>query len=672
MITTLKQNQQNIITGNVVNRNSLKELIKELPSTQRVMVLPIVNGLEVKVIYKNGVLEKVESSGMKLSLSLVSKLLPKNLRYLTDVTFNGFLYIPIDIYEKVNSQRASNRFKQHASVIDVVRKILFNDQTVEDALSNSLKIVLVNFMLVSKNDPSNWTEALSSFALEKLPFAEGLSFFMKEDLLYSASSKSPYAKDYNVDYETLGISIYPEIFSSKLKINSYNHYYGVTPLKLRVNNITWEMTTDGRLVPYVIYEEDSSDRHGMPIKVLRKISLHNPKWVMEEDTRKVLKTGDEVYVGKGPDGLRYIQDIDYEKREEFGDTQDYFDLPEECPYCHSSITDRNIDEDGNIYCKNPLCFERITLVSTTLAISILMQERRYKAVDSINTMRQKILKLWAENPKEFEPNYKESDDGYSEDTILYPYSVMMKIPEILGLNKSIDKKKVENIPLSIFVMGLGVNGLTEELANEISKVCWNLDQFRDLQLKVIEKIDGMQSNVALSLFRVLNDEFYFNIFDAMTPYIEDRTKEIQVEYNYDRKHLDSDVKKLWSRKVVLFDGLNFLHYREISEFLESMGAYIAKSYMDPTTGINEMYYSYIEAGKSTKVDINMNSDKTRERIHYIITGSNPSSFVTQIELKNEDITDKFRDSDNQEKLLSMIVIIMTEDEMVEMIRNYRK
>lgn len=695
-----------VVETTVIEISELEKLLQDLEARREVMVLPIINGLEIFVDYRKGKINEIyqmvhsdkvtligkewldevlgnNTDGIKLARQrfneVTAKLgLPSELEYTCDgqqdITFMGYMYIPEAIYKKINSARASAGMQQYASIKDLCTRIMYGEKAIEFEALDSLSVVLNDFSSkwkagkwsLMKSDPTNWNDSLELFKRDNIPFAPGQMYYTKSDLLEAAADRNPYnEKEYDLPYEVIGINININRFGVFDGIDSYSHFYKYKPIRAIIDNVIWEMTGSGKLLPYATYLEDGVDREGKPIKVTRRIYLYSPRYIIDNDIRQILRMGDEVFVGKGPDGLRYIQKINYKARNDMDDSFDLFDIPDDCPYCHQRVVDFDQSIDGHLYCQNPYCIERIMLVTIALSRSILLQDHRYKLIKSFDTMKTKIMAVRTKYPDLFEG----PDADEAEGTL--PYSVMMPVPRILEFDNR--EFKIKNISLAVFLRGLEINGLTEEYAQAIAAKFKNVDELRYAFLADLESIKGLPSHIAREVYSVVTDPFYVNIIEAMGPYLEDRADKVELTKNEEHdKERDAHLRKTFLNRVVAFDGDNFEHYREIVDFLTKFGAFIVDSSIDPTNGDTYMAYTRMDGGRRERVEIDLSSDKARERLQYLITAGNTSRLVIDADLNNARITDRFRDSDDPEKLLSLLIIIMSEEDMMVMINNYNK
>lgn len=696
-----------------VKENELERLLDDAADNRRLMVMPIVSGIKVWVDYCNGDLTRIyrkhlirgreivqvimgedfpkKSASQPLSredqiakevphkdfqqkagkLGLPSKVVDNND---WNITFEGYIYIPIKTFNQINSARASRAEIQYSSISEICTRILVEEKFIETEAVNSMALVLTDFdakwksgkRRIFQSDPINWEDSLDLFKRDKLPFAIGQLYYSKVELLDLASEKNPYIGEYDLPYDVIGITIHVDLFGD-FEVSEFHHFYKNKPIKVKINRLEWEMTGKGKLLPYAVYDEDATDRDGNPIKVTRRIYLYNPKYVLDNDLDHIINKGDTVYVGKGPDGLRYIQEVDYSGRDE-NLNQELLPIPTNCPYCGKPLIGYEESEDGHLYCDNEYCSERFMIVVISLARNILLQDHKYKLVNSYAAMSKKVLSVQAKYPNLF----GEISSDEAKGSLPFPKDIMAPAPLVLGFDSK--DTKVRDIPLSMFLMGLSINGLTKECAEAIGAKFKNIEELKNAYLGDIEETKGLPALVATEVFNVLNDGFYEGIIDAMKPYLEDRSEIIILNENEKHiKEINSDLRKMYLNKVVLFDGLHFNHYREIEQFFIKSGAFIAKKFTDPTDGNEYIKYSRPDTnGRIASVNIDMNSSKMRERIQYLITGENPSLFRTQMEILNANILDNFRDNDNPEKLLAEQVIIMTEDQMMVIVDNYNR
>lgn len=702
----------------IINKVSeLEKLLVGLGARERIVVMPILNALEVFVDYHDGQLMKIYRMIDGNKIVLMSRELddeeeeddPKVLykqqqfkdrcykmglplqiknplehNHLTRlVTFSGYVYIPEQIYQSIDRARESGRMQRYASNSDLCTRILYGE-TVEFLAKDNIRIVLTDVIGSWKNTyfmgdgrvsnmdkmnqrPHSWEDAIKILYGDNLPFSPVLFYNSKNELIKEGAERNPFLK-LGLDYDVIGIRINIDSFAKIIDgLASFSHYYKMKPIKIILDKVMWEMTMTGKLLPYATYEEQGQDKFGQDVKILRRIYLYSPRYILDNDITKLIKRGDEIFVGKGPDGSRYIQRVNYSARGENEDSYDLIDIPDECPYCRSNLVPFDESSDGHLYCTNPFCFERIVVFCVTMSRSIVLQDRRYEMINSYDTMRKHIMRIRDQYPEMFQGS---SDDTgkYSEP---YPYMTQLSIPIILGFNKK--DAKIKNIPLSVFLTGLGINGLTTDLAEALATKFKSVAEIGQAFLDSLEKVPNMPETVAKDIYSTFGDPFYRRIIESMAPYLENKNDEVVI--SKDEEHLkdrDKMLRKMFLNKVVVFDGADISHYREIVDFIEYFGGIITKDSIDPTTGDIQVYYDTIEGGRSKKVYINMNSEKMRDRYQFVVHNKMPSRITLDAMVSNDRITDQFRDSDNPEKLLSLLVTIFKEEDIMTMINNYHR
>lgn len=702
----------------IINKVSeLEKLLVGLGARERIVVMPILNALEIFVDYHDGQLMKIyrmidgnkivlmsrelgedeeeddpnvlykqqqfkdRCHKMGLPLQIKNPLEHNHLTRL--VTFSGYVYIPEQIYQSIDRARESGRIQRYASNSDLCTRILYGE-TVEFLAKDNIRIVLTDVIGSWKNTyfmgdgrinnmdemnkrPHSWEDAIKVLYGDNLPFSPVLFYNSKNELIKEAAERNPFLK-LGLDYDVVGIRISVNSFAKIIDgLASFSHYYKTKPIKIILENVMWEMTMNGKLLPYATYEEQGQDKLGQETKITRRIYLYSPRYILDNDITKLIKRGDEIFVGKGPDGSRYIQRVNYSARGDNEDSYDLIDIPDECPYCHSSVVPFDESSDGHLYCTNPFCFERIVVFCVTMSRSIVLQDRRYEMVNSYDTMRKHIMSIRAQYPDMFQGSQHKTDN-YPEP---YPYMTELSIPIILGFNKK--DAKIKNIPLSVFLTGLGINGLTIDLAEALATTFKNVSEIGQAFLDSLEKVPNMPETVAKEIYSTFGDPFYRRIIESMAPYLEDKNDEVIISKGEEHlKERDKMLRKMFLNKVVVFDGADISHYREIVEFIKKFGGIIAEDYIDPTEGIVQAYYTTVEGGKSKKVYIDMNSEKMRDRYQFVIHNKMPSRITLDAMTSNDRITDQFRDSDNPDKLLSLLVTIFEEQAIMTMINNYNR
>lgn len=320
-----------------------------------------IDGLTVKIIYKNGELAEASTRGDGeigediTHNAKVFKSVPKTLPEKINITVSGEAYIDIGTFERINEDiendedkystprnLASGSVRQLDSAICAKRGVSFFPFNVLEGMDDI-------------DSKSSRLDKLCSFGFTRLPCENVTEKTTVEEIekrieeLKKLANKKGYPIDGIVfTFDSVSYSAAQGRTSHHFK-DGIAYKFGDPQFKTTLENIDWNISRTGQLTPIAEFAAVEIDNTNV-----EKASLHNMTFI--EDLK--LKAGDEILVSKRNMIIPHVEkNLTGEKREDY--TLEY---PLVCPVCgenthinETQLSDRTIKV---LFCKNPHCAGR--------------------------------------------------------------------------------------------------------------------------------------------------------------------------------------------------------------------------------------------------------------------------------------------------------------------------
>jgi len=296
----------------------------------------------------------------------------------------------------------------------------------------------------------------------------------------------------------------------------------------------------GVLTPYAILE---------PVEiggvVVKQATLHNFDYILEKDIR----IGDKILVKRAGDVIPYVIGPVFDVRD---GTEKPFRLPTECPTCGSHV--QQLSGEVAWYCINTSCPAQLVrnleyFVSRT-------------AMDIVG-MGIKIVEQLVE-----EKLLKDVADIYG-----------LKMEDLIHL-EGFGKKKAENLleaiqnsknkPLNKVITALGIKGVGEVMASELSKKYNNLDELSHAGTEELLTIDGVGPNIASQIVEWFGEERNKKLLNKL------KNAGVWPEVQAKENKISEDLPLNGKIFVVTGTLVNFSR-NEIKEVIESLGGKVTGS-----------------------------------------------------------------------------------------------
>ncbi|MFZ3070729.1 MAG: NAD-dependent DNA ligase LigA [Anaerolineaceae bacterium] len=208
--------------------------------------------------------------------------------------------------------------------------------------------------------------------------------------------------------------------------------------------------------------------------VVKQATLHNFDFIREKDIR----IGDQVLLKRAGEVIPYILGPLPEKR---AGQEKIFEVPLYCPSCGSEI--EKLPEEVAYYCVNSSCPAQLTRNIENFASRGAMD---------INGLGSQIVAQLTKNHL-----VHSAADLYTltrEDLLTLEKFGEKKADNLLAA--ILDSKKQ---PLERLIIGLGIHGVGEVAARKLAKTFRNLDTLSQVDINVLEMLEGIGPNIAQSI-----------------------------------------------------------------------------------------------------------------------------------------------------------------------------
>ena len=296
----------------------------------------------------------------------------------------------------------------------------------------------------------------------------------------------------------------------------------------------------GVLTPYAVL--DPVEIGGVTV---RQATLHNFDFITEKDIR----VGDRVQVKRAGEVIPYVIGPIEDLRD--GDEL-VFEPPEHCPVCGEQV--EHLSGEVAWYCVNSACPAQL--------IRNLEHFVSRGAMD-IEGLGIKIVRQLVEEGLIHDPGdlYK-----LQEEDLMELEGFAEKKAE--NLIKAIDNSREQS--LSRMITALGIRGVGEVVAQDLSEHYQNLDQLKTATQEELEEIPGIGPNIALAILDWFSRKANLNVLEKFKKQGVWPSSRIQENQNMEKQVLEGVT-------IVLTGKLSKYSRSEIKELLQNRGAKVTGS-----------------------------------------------------------------------------------------------
>lgn len=519
-----------------------------------------IDGLTVKMVYKDGVLVEASTRGDGeigediTHNAKVFKSVPKTLKQKIDITISGEAFIDIATFDSINEQfendedkystprnLASGSVRQLDSEICAKRGVSFFPFNVLEGLEE----VDSKFQRL---------DLLAEFGFSRLPTEKIDETTSVEEILQKILLLKEVANKNGLPIDGI-VFTFDSLKFSKAQGRTSHHFkdgiaykFGDPEFKTTLKNIDWNISRTGQLTPIAEFKAVEIDNTNV-----EKASLHNMTFI--EDL--CLEIGDEILVSKRNMIIPHV-----EKNLSAKNKDNYtLEFPKQCPVCGEQTSISETNSSGRIikvlYCKNQDCpgrqIKKFTHFVSKQAMNIdglseatlkkfiaLKFIKNLEDIFEIEQFKDEIVSLEGFGEKSYENLVKSIENA--KNTRLSNYLVAMNIPQI-GKNAALD------------------------IANRFSG---SFDEFK----AAID--EGFDFTTIDGFGTIMNDEIY-NWFKQAKNYEEfvEIAKKLEFEI-LEKKEIDQS-NPFFNKTVVITGSFEDFSRDELGEKMKEFGAKVTNS-----------------------------------------------------------------------------------------------
>lgn len=550
------------------------------------------DGLTVKLVYKDGVLVEASTRGDGeigediTHNAKVFKSVPRKLPKAIDLTVSGEAFIDIPTFERINENIDNDEDKYSTPRNLAAGSVRQLDSRIcaERGVSFFPFNLLKGFEEIDSK--SEKLDILKQFGFNRLPtlnLSKENSLLDTENFIMQLKTLAN-KKGYPID----GIVFtFDSTAFSKAQGRTSHHFkdgiaykFGDPTFETTLKNIVWNISRTGQLTPIAEFNPVEIDN-----TTVEKASLHNMSFI--EDLH--LKIGDKILVSKRNMIIPHIEkNLSY--------TNDEYTLlyPDRCPVCNEKTEVDSTALSGKtvktLYCKNSLCPGR-KLKKFTHFVS-----KQAMNIDGLS--EQTLEKLIAEK---YIKNFKDIFylDRFKEEIIAYKGFGVNSYENLINSVEKAKNTHLSNylVAMNIPLLGKSAAGLIEE------RFSGSFDEFVEAIKNRFDftEIDGIGE--------IMNKEIY-NWFDNFENYDEFIITAGELAFErVESKELDEN-NIFYNKTVVITGSFEGFSRDKLGEILKGYGAKVTSSVSKKTDFVlcGEKAGSKLEKAKSLGVRVIENEE----------------------------------------------------------------
>jgi len=498
------------------------------------------DGLRVVARYSNGLLKNCATRGNGLVGEDITaqvktiRNVPKHINYRGDVTVMGEVLMRLSELDKYN-KNAEEPLKNARNAAAGALRNLDVKVTASRNLDAFMYDILTSDIELSSQQSTN--NFLKEQGFDTFDFFHCVTKFEEIELLINKVDKDKNNLDILIDGVVIKVDdfdIREDIgYTAKFPKWAIAYKFEAEELTSKVVDIVWQVGRTGKLTPVCEIE---------PIELAGATVTHATLNNYDDIVRKDVAIGSSVFVRRSNEVIPEIMGV-----AEHSDNSIKIDKPEICPCCKEPLYYDGI----NLFCTNSDCQERIVAKLSHFVSKNAMniEGLSEKTIILLN----KTLGL-----KDFVDIYHLKFDDFKD-------IEGFKDKKINNLLNSIEKSK--KCKLSSFLYSLGINGVGEKTAKDISKKFKTLENIISADFDQLILIKDIGDTIANNIVEYFNNENFLSQINKLIDMgieIEDVESEI--------------VESIFSDKTVVLTGtLENMSRAEAQTILEKMGAKVSGS-----------------------------------------------------------------------------------------------
>ena len=503
------------------------------------------DGLRVVAKYENGLLKLAATRGNGYEGENITeqvkviKNVPKSIPYRGSVTVMGEVLMRLSELEKYNATHSDNIKNARNGAAGALRNL---DTKV--TASRNLDAFMYDILLTDAdiNSQTQSHEFLQNQGFDTFNFFHIVSEFEDITKLIDKVDKLKSTFDILID----GMVIKVDDFKVRERVGVTEKFpkwaiaYKFEALELTsiVKDIVWQVGRTGKLTP--VCEVEPIELAGATVT---PATLNN----FDDIHRKDVAIGSRVFIRRSNEVIPEILGV-----AEHYDNSKPIEKPTHCPCCNTEL----IYDDINLFCPNLMCKDRVVARIAHFASKNAM---------NIEGLSEKTISLLNETLglSSVADLYKLTENELS---ILEGF----KSKKISNLLKSLKKSKTPK--LANFIYALGINGIGQKTAKDLSKKFGTLENIKNASredLLEIKDIGEILADNIVNYFREdCNIKLIQDLLDLGIVLIEKEMKTIEGLFT--------------GKSVVLTGTLPTLTRQEATEKLEMLGANVVSSVSSKT------------------------------------------------------------------------------------------
>ena len=540
-LTKVKHNHPMLSLDKTKDKSVLIDFIESYPDAGCIEMLKM-DGLTCSLTYKDYKLVKAETRGdgeigedVTHNANVV-KNIPKTIPYDGELIVDGEIICTYNDFKPFSELYKNPRNFASGSI----------------RLLDSKECKNRNLSFICWDIISDVAETLS----EKLEIASKLGFEVVPWIAYSGNSTLDYDEEWlKKKASDFGYPIDGLVFKYDDCKTYYNlgytdhHFRGGIAYKFydetystKLRGLDWDVSRNGVLTPVAIF--DPIDINGSTVG---RASLHN--LTLMDQTLGVPYEGQGLEVFKANEIIPQIYSAER--------LNNYYkvnriEIPTKCPICGQKLFRLKEGVAETLNCLNSQCRGKV-LTRLEYFVS--------KPCMNIDGLARNILESMYDylEVRTYKDLYELTKDqlsllpGFAETSINNIYDAIQKSKEV-----RLDK----------FIASIGIPGIGNKQAEEISKICTNWNDFRNKAFSNFDWsiLDGFAEKKSAKI-----NSFNFNEIDEVVPYLH--------IYNetYSKEEVDKE-SPLMNKKIVITGSLNqFKNRSELAELIQSKGGVIQES-----------------------------------------------------------------------------------------------
>lgn len=513
------------------------------------------DGLRIVVHYKNGKIFKCATRGNGLEGEDVTeqiktiKTLPHEISYKKDLQVMGEAMIRRSELERFNATSSEQLKNERNAAAGAIRNLDINVTK-----SRNLDLFFYDVLSIETDEfdsQKSMHEFMGSLGLSLWDYFKILE--TDEEILEEIERIDKYRNDLDImiDGAVLKVNeveLREEIgYTNKFPKWAMAFKFEADERTSKVLNIVWQVGRTGKVTP--IAEIEPVELAGATVK---RATLNN----FGDIQRKDVKLNSYVFVRRSNEVIPEILNV-ARHTEESKDIE----KPLHCPSCNSLL----IEDGANLFCKNPNCNDKLNEKLTHFC------SRNAMNIEGISS------KTITQIREEYEITSFADLYCISFDQLLNLDKFKSKKSE--NLIKSIEKSKNPNF--SNFLYALGIDGVGEKTASDLSKNYKDIETLKNASIEELSNIKDIGLVIAQNIYEYFHNEDSLKLIDKLF--------ERGVKINYPNVEIKEN-EFITGKTFVLTGTLPNKSRDEASKIIEEYGGKVSSSVSSKT--------DYVLAGES--------------------------------------------------------------------------